>query len=155
MRVSRLMPEPQFFRPVGALSVLLLLAGAVWLVMSPPAEARRADHTPPNFAGLKSAITCIPGPVGGWGTTSYNLSWDPATDNVTPSKKIVYDVYQANTSGGEDFTTPTYTTSAGATSFATPPLSTDKYFYFVVRARDQAGNSDSNTVELEGQNLCV
>ena len=50
---------------------------------------------------------------------------------------------------------PTYTTPAGATSFTTPPLATDKYFYFVVRARDQAGNSDSNTVEREGQNLCV
>lgn len=113
------------------------------------------DNTPPTFAGLKSATTCIPGPIGGGRTTSYNLSWDPATDNVTPSKKIIYDVYQANTSGGEDFSTPTYITAAGATSFATPQLPTDKYFYFVVRARDQAGNSDSNTVEREGQNLCV
>jgi hypothetical protein len=139
----------------GTLILSLLLAAAVSLVISPAAEAKkRADHTAPSFTGLKSATTCIPGPIGGGRTTSYNLSWDPATDNVSPSKKIVYDVYQANTSGGEDFSTPTYTTSAGATSFATPPLTTDKYFYFVVRARDQAGNSDSNTVEREGQNLC-
>ena len=154
MRVSRLVSEPQSFRPV-ALSLLLLLAAAVLLVISSPAEAKRVDNTPPSFAGLKSATTCIPGPVGGGRTTSYNLSWDPATDNVSPSRKIVYDVYQAETSGGEDFSTPTYTTPAGATSLATPPLSTDKHFYFVVRARDQAGNSDSNTVEREGQNLCV
>ena len=155
MRVSRLVSEPQLFWPVGALSLLLLLAAAVSLIISSPAEAKRADNTPPSFAGLKSATTCIPGPVGGGRTTSYNLSWDPATDNVTPSKKIVYDVYQANTSKGEDFSTPTYTTSAGVTSFTTPPLATDQYFYFVVRARDQAGNSDSNTVERQGQNLCV
>ena len=145
----------RLFRSAGALGLLLLLAAAVSLVMSQPAEAKRADHTPPSFAGLKSATTCIPGPVGGGRTASYNLSWDPATDSVPPSKKIVYDVYQANKSGGEDFTTPTYTTSAGATSFTTPPLTTDKYFYFVVRARDRAGNSDSNTMEREGQNPCV
>jgi hypothetical protein len=88
-------------------------------------------------------------------TASYNLSWDPATDNVSPSRRIVYDVYQADKSGGEDFSTPTYTTPAGATSFTTPELPTDQVFYFVVSARDQAGNSDANTVEREGQNPCV
>jgi len=155
MRVSRLPSEARLYRPAGALILLLLLAGAVLLVISPPAEAKRADHTPPSFGGLKSAITCIPGPGGGGMTTSYNLSWDPATDNVSLSKKIVYDVYQANTSGGQDFSTPTYITSPGATSFTTPLLSTDKDFYFVVRARDQAGNRDSNTVERRGYNLCV
>ena len=120
-----------------------------------PAEAKRRDSIPPTFAGLKSAITCIPGPIGGGRTTNYNLSWDSATDNVTPSRKIVYDVYQADAPGAEDFSTPTYTTSPGATSFTTPSLPTDKYFYFVVRARDEAGNSDSNMVERQGQNLCV
>jgi len=155
MRLSRLVSKSQLFRSVRALSLSLLLAAAFWLVISSPAEAKRVDNTPPSFAGLKSATTCIPGPVGGGRTTSYNLSWDPATDNVSPSRRIVYDVYQAETSGGEDFSAPTYTTPAGATSFATPPLSTDKHFYFVVRARDQAGNSDSNTVQREGQNLCV
>jgi len=113
------------------------------------------DSTPPTFAGLKSATTCIPGPVGGGRTTSYHLSWDPATDDVTPSSKIVYDVYQATTPGGEDFSAPTYTTAAGATSFDTPPLPTDEQFYFVVRARDEAGNRDSNKVERAGENLCV
>ena len=140
---------------VSAVGLMLLLAMAVSLVMIVPAEAKRRDSIPPTFAGLKSAITCIPGPIGGGRTTSYNLSWDSATDNVTPSRKIVYDVYQADAPGAEDFSTPTYTTSPGATSFTTPPLPTDKYFYFVVRARDEAGNSDSNMVERQGQNLCV
>jgi hypothetical protein len=135
--------------------VLLLAAAAVLLVISPPAGAKRRDHIPPTFAGLKSATTCIPGPIGGGRTTSYHLSWDPATDNVTPSSRIVYDVYQATAPSGEDFSIPTYTTPAGATSFDTPPLATDKSFFFVVRARDQAGNRDSNTVERQGQNLCV
>src|SRR5438046_5192213 len=133
----------------GIAGLLPLLVAAFVPSASPPALAK-GDTIPPTFAGLKSATTCIPGPVGGGRTTSYNLSWDPATDNVSPSRRIVYDVYQAETSGGEDFSAPTYTTPAGATSFATPPLSTDKHFYFVVRARDQAGNSDSNTVQREG-----
>ena len=155
MRLIRLLRERRLWQSAGALSLLLLLGAAVSLVLSPPAEAKRADQTPPSFAGLKSATTCIPGPIGGGRTSSYNLSWAPATDNVSPAKKIVYDVYQANTSGAEDFATPTYTTPAGATSFTTPLLPSDQNFYFVVRASDQAGNSDSNTVEREGQNLCL
>ena len=155
MTVSRLAFESRLFRLAAVLGLMLLLATTVSLVLTAPAEARRSDNIPPTFAGLKSATTCIPGPIAGGRTTSYNLSWDPATDNVTPPKRIVYDVYQAETSGGEDFSTPTYTTPAGATSFATPPLPADKYFYFVVRARDQAGNSDANKVERQRQNLCV
>jgi hypothetical protein len=137
---------------VGRLS--LLLAGTLLLVASPTALAKR-DTIPPTFAGLKSATTCVPGPIGGGRTTSYHLSWDPATDNRTPSAQIVYDVYQATAPGGEDFSTPTYTTAPGATSFDTPQLPTDQAFYFVVRARDRAGNRDSNKVERQGVNLCV
>ena len=133
------------------LTVALLLS---W-VTSSPAEAKRQDDIPPIFAGLTSATTCIPGPIGVGMTASYTLRWDAATDNVSPAKKIAYDVYQAEKSGEEDFSGPTYSTPAGATSFATSPLPTGTYFYFVVRARDQAGNRDANTVERAGQNLCV
>ena len=147
--------EPRLRRSAGVRSILVLLVGVVILAASPAAGAKRRDHTPPTFAGLKSATTCVPGPIGGGRTTSYTLRWDAATDNVSPSSTIVYLVYQANLPGSEDFSTPTYTTAAGATSFATPPLPADKAVYFVVRARDRAGNIDSNTVEREGQNLCV
>ncbi len=155
MRASRSASKPRPYRSAGTASLLLLVVAATLLVISPPAGAKRRDHIPPTFAGLKSATTCIPGPIGPGRTTSYHLRWNPATDNVTPSSKIVYDVYQAPRSGGEDFSTPTYTTPAGATSFNTPPLPADKYFYFVVRARDQAGNRESNTVERRGVNLCL
>jgi hypothetical protein len=96
--------------------------------------AARRDVTPPLFDGLQSATTCSPGPIGG-GSSSYRLSWAAATDNRTPSTQIVYDVYQAGTAGGEDFSSPTYTTP--------------------VRARDRSGNSDANRVERQGVNLCV
>ena len=136
-------------------AVVVSLVGVAVLLVGAPAQARRKDQIPPSFAGLKSATTCIPGPIGEGRTSSYHLSWEAAKDNVTPSSKIVYNVYQATTAGGEDFSQPTYTTAAGVTSFDTPQLSSGKTFYFVVRARDQAGNEDSNTVERQGQNLCV
>jgi hypothetical protein len=135
------------------LGLPLVLVAAAFVLLSPSAAANGHDQTPPAFAGLVSATTCIPGPSAGQ-TTSYTLRWEAATDNLTQSRRIVYDVYQAAMPGGEDFSTPTYTTRAGATSFATPELPADKAVYFVVRARDKAGNSDSNTVERQGQNLC-
>ena len=148
-------PRPRR-RSAAIVSLRLSIVGiGLLLVAGAPAQARRQDRVPPKFAGLKSATTCIPGPIGPERTSSYHLTWEAATDNVTPSKEIVYNVYQATTAGGEDFSKPTYTTAPGVTSFDTPQLPSDKYFYFVVRARDQAGNEDSNTIEREGQNLCL
>jgi hypothetical protein len=154
MRATKVMARSGRRRSARA-TFLPLLAAVLAATVGAPTAAGSKDFTPPKFAGLESAITCIPGPIGGGRTSAYTLSWDPATDDVTPARKIVYDVYQAERPGGQDFSAPTYTTRAGATSFTTPPLSTDRYFYFVVRARDRAGNSDSNTVERQGQNLCV
>jgi hypothetical protein len=131
---------------------LLALAGA--LAAGALARVASPDRTPPTFAGVESATTCIPGPIAGQ-SASYRLGWKPATDDVTPSTKIVYDIYQATKPDGEDFSSPTYTTRRGATSFTTPALPADESVYFVVRARDRAGNRDSNQVERQGVNLCV
>ena len=139
-RARLVQPGPSFS------TILVAQQGLAW-----PASP---DRSAPTFGGLKSAVTCLPGPVGGGRTSTYNLSWDPATDNVSPTSRIVYDVYQANAPGGENFSIPTYTSADGATSFATPPLSSDQTWYFVVRARDEAGNRDSNKIERQGQNLC-
>ena len=113
------------------------------------------DRVPPTFAGLRSAVTCIPGPVGGGRTSSFQLTWAAAKDNVTPSNRIVYDIYEARAAGTESFSRPTYTTRRGATKFTTPPLSSTETYYFVVRARDAAGNRDHNRRERPGRNLCV
>jgi hypothetical protein len=114
-----------------------------------------ADRTPPEFGGLAAATTCIPGPVGPPRSTRYNLRWSPASDELTPQSLIVYDVFQASKPGDESFSAPTYITASGATSFTTPPLSSGESWYFVVRARDRAGNRDSNRVERLGENLCL
>jgi CARDB protein len=113
------------------------------------------DPTPPVFAGLEAATTCLPGPAGTGRKSSYHLRWHAATDNLTPSSRIVYDVYQTTMPRGEDFSAPTYTTGAGATTFSTPPLPEENAYSFVVRARDRAGNRDRNRVERLGENLCL
>jgi hypothetical protein len=138
----------------GAAGTIALLALAAGLATAALARVASPDRTPPTFAGLKSATVCIPGPVDGQ-TASYHLDWDAATDNVTPSTQLAYDIYQATKSGGEDFSSPTYSVRHGATTFTTPPLPADETFYFVVRARDRAGNRDSNLVERQGVNMCV
>jgi hypothetical protein len=128
-----------------SLVLALLLVGA--------ASAQATDTTPPVFSGLKEAWTCIPGPVEVGVRTHYHLTWEAATDDVTPSSEIVYRIYFATRAGHENFSKPRWTTVPGATSFETPKLPSEKSF-FVVRARDQAGNEDGNTVERRGFNVC-
>jgi hypothetical protein len=132
--------------------ILLGTIGRFKFDVRPPGAA---DTQPPKFAGLKAANACTPGPQRPGQTTPFTLTWDPATDDVTPSAEIVYDVYESGTAGGEDFSHPSWTTPPGATTFATPGLPSHGTFYFVVRARDQAGNEDRNRVELRGSDPCL
>lgn len=98
------------------------------------------DVAAPSFGGLTSAVSTSP--------TEIELSWSAASDNVTPSSAIVYDIYLANTTRGQDFDgAPAATTGPGETSFTLDGLTPETRYYIVVRARDGAGNRDSNTVE--------
>jgi hypothetical protein len=114
-----------------------------------------ADHTPPTFAGLQRAFACTPGPQRPGETIPFTLSWAPANDGVTPSSEIVYDIYYATAAGGENFSQPTWRSAPGATSFRTPGLPAHGPSYFVVRARDRAGNRDENSREQPGLDPCV
>ncbi len=113
------------------------------------------DTTPPRFAGLASAFACTPGAQRPGQTTPFTLSWKPATDNLTPSVRIVYEVFESGTAGGEVFSHPSWTTAPGVTRFRTPGLASHGSFYFVVRASDQAGNEDRNRVERRGIDPCL
>ncbi len=97
------------------------------------------DTVPPTFAGLSTATVA--------GDGSIALAWDPASDNDTKPTSIAYAVYVANAPGGEDFSTPYSYTPAGASGAALSNITPGQPYYWVVRAVDQAGNEDSNTVE--------
>lgn len=97
------------------------------------------DTMPPSFAGATSATS---------GPNSITLSWAAASDNVSPAAQITYLVYQAAAAGGETYNQPSFTTAPGATSFSIGKLAIRTTYYFVVRARDEAGNLDSNKVEV-------
>ncbi len=83
------------------------------------------------------------------------MTWRAASDEITPAPLIAYDIYMAMRQGGEDFSAPTWTAPPGATRFRTPGLPSHGALYFVVRARDQAGNEDANTVERQGVDPCL
>jgi hypothetical protein len=97
------------------------------------------DTAPPTFPGATSATSA---------PNSITVKWSAATDNVTTADQIVYQVYQSATSGGQNFSSPSFTTAPGATSYSAGMLPINTRYYYVVRARDQAGNVDTNKVEV-------
>ncbi len=98
-----------------------------------------ADVSPPNFEGLSSAVAAS--------TSTIDLAWNAASDNISPQPSIVYLVYMSATPGGENFASPTFETAPGAISYQVGGLSPNTNYCFVVRSRDEAGNVDGNVVE--------
>jgi hypothetical protein len=93
----------------------------------------------PVFAGV---ITAAPAT-----DVAVQVTWAPATDALTDSKDILYNVYVATTAGGENFGTPTLVSPPGVSSVLVGGLTPDTLYYFVVRAQDSAGLMDMNSVE--------
>jgi hypothetical protein len=83
-------------------------------------------------------------------TVSFDVGWWPAIDDSTDPDDIVYEVFQATKSGGEDFSHPTYVSEPGDLTVTTPLMPAATYYY-VVRARDADGKVDNNTIELSGR----
>ncbi|MEW6200558.1 MAG: PQQ-binding-like beta-propeller repeat protein [bacterium] len=92
------------------------------------------ETVPPVFDGVQSVTAAADGRV----TIKYNA----ATDDSTP---VSYRIYQAETSGGQNFASPTYVTNL--TTYTTPALENGRTYYFVVRAVDSVGNEDANKIE--------
>ena len=112
---------------------------------------RVRDVTPPRFAGLRRATDCTP-VIRPHERVRVYLSWNAAADDVTPSSQIVYEIYMSARPGREDFSRPNWSVR-GATHFDTPSVPLGEFF--VVRARDQAGNTDHNRIERQAMSPCV
>jgi hypothetical protein len=102
------------------------------------------DDTPPVFSGLDTATdTQTDGKV--------TLTWSPATDpdtihcNSDPTLPITYSVYVSTIPGNQNFLLPNTTTQN--TNIVITGLQNGVTYYFVVRASDDVGNQETNTVE--------
>jgi hypothetical protein len=97
------------------------------------------DTTAPVFGGLVSATTLS--------ASSIRLGWAAAVDDTSAAGGIVYLIYSSAGAGGESFGSPSASTAAGVTSYDVTGLVSATTYFFVVRAEDEAGNRDANTVE--------
>lgn len=93
-----------------------------------------ADTEAPTFAGAADAAG---------GDHEVLVTWNAATDLTAP---ITYQVYRAETSGGQNFATPLATT--GNLQYTDRGLPNMYEWFYVVRATDAFGHQDSNTVEV-------
>lgn len=107
--------------------------------------AASADVTPPTFGGL---VTAAP-----TSRTTVDLAWADAVDDYTPSTAIEYDVYVATASGAEDYTKVSPPMVVGKTTITITGLLPATTYYFVVRAKDAAGNQELNTIERSAVTL--
>ncbi|MDI6788520.1 MAG: matrixin family metalloprotease, partial [Planctomycetota bacterium] len=97
------------------------------------------DTSAPVFSGLASATT--------ESSSSIRLTWLPAADDNTPADKITYQIYRSKTTGGINYSSPPLLTVRGITSTLISGLESNTTYYFVVRAKDQAGNTENNSIQ--------
>lgn len=97
------------------------------------------DTVAPVFAGCTGAVDKD--------ASSINVTWNQATDDVTPQSAIVYDVFAATATGTQDFTKPnnSYTGTSGGLLTGLKP---GTQYFIVCRAKDASGNEDKNTGEV-------
>ncbi len=101
------------------------------------------DDVPPTFGGLVGAeVDSL--------ARTVRLTWAPGSDDKTPADQLIYDVFEGEAPGAEDFSKPRASSAPGALEIVVGDLTPDKKLYWVVRARDQGGNHDANTVEASG-----
>jgi len=118
---------------------LLVVLLALLLLALPLLIACDDDDGSPVFGGLAS-VTLQDG--------VFSLSWVAATDDNTEQASILYEVFETQISGIEnyDFLNPVAST-VGAISIDVSGLDTTKRHYFIVRARDGQNNSEENAIE--------
>lgn len=131
---------PSFFRSAVLLvSVLVGVGGCGGGGGTTTDNGGGSTLSAPIFKGVEVAVPSAA--LGG----EVTLNWNPASDDVSASEMIVYDISVATTAGAPFVAT--HTTAQGADTFTVTGLADDVDYFFVVRARDEAGNRDANTVE--------
>lgn len=100
--------------------------------VAPQSDITFADTTPPVCSSI--GLTAV-----GDSATTVALSWQPATDDVTPSSQLYYRVYQSDSAATVYDGVPIVTfaaTSNSPESYTVTGLTPDALLYFGVRAVD-------------------
>ncbi len=106
----------------------------------------KADGEPPEFDGIINAVP---------GSTSVDLTWGAATDpgDKTPPEEIVYLVYQSTNADALFTGAPVGSSNPGATGTTLTGLDSNTVYYWGVRARDNAFNTDENEKQASAKTL--
>lgn len=96
--------------------------------------------TAPTFTGLAAATDVS--------AYAVELTWASASDDVSTAAKLRYRVWWSTTAGGQSLSSPpAFESAKGAAAYVVGGLTPGTTYYFVVRAADEVGNEDGNTVE--------
>lgn len=101
----------------------------------PKTTASLIDCQAPTFSGVQVVLP---------GDNTLTLSWDAAEDDTL----VTYSIYRASASGGQNFDAPLAQTSA--TEYVDEDVVNMTTYYYVVRAADQFGQTETNLVEVPG-----
>jgi fibronectin type 3 domain-containing protein len=104
------------------------------------------DFDPPQFGGIASAK-----PERRDGNVSIRLSWEPASDNKTAAAAIEYLVYRIGKGGTLDYAGEPLAVVKAEKFFLDGTVSRNSSYIYGVRARDAAGNIDSNITTIEAK----
>ena len=102
------------------------------------------DTVAPVFAGATAAEGLSSG---------IRVTWKAAHDDITDAADLRYRIYEAVTSGAQDWSMVTAETMPGRTEWVAAPLPTEETRFYVVRAVDAVGNEDRNVVEVSATTL--
>lgn len=106
------------------------------------------NSTIDNTTSLALDNTAPPSPTNLTATAvaggNIQLSW---TASSPETDVAYYNIYRSTSSGGQNYSSYTYQMSMGTTTYTNTSTSNGTTYYYVVRAEDIAGNTDTNTNE--------
>lgn len=107
-------------------------------------SATTADDTEgPRFDGAVSAESVSGGKV--------KLTWEEASDDLTPPGALLYFVFAGTDPKSIDLNNPVGVSAPGATSTTVKLPEPETEYFFVVQARDAAGNFDGNETQVSAE----
>lgn len=104
------------------------------------------DTTPPTFSGLFGLVKKFDG-------SSVWLYWKPASDTFSSSEEITYEICADAPGQCASSFVQNYPVAAGVYNYQITGLSGSTDYEFVVRARDKAGNRDTNVIAKSSASL--